>query len=499
MPSKNSQMIKDGKRLPLSGSSVVMHFLFTLVVLVPLLTVILIPLAVIFTALNFIKGLILPKKNRSKDNEHVDHTGSDEWKSNVSGSRRDFDLVLFGATGFTGRLAALYIARQYGSKQFRWAIAGRRKEGLEKIREELANIDPTLTDLSLIIADSSKPATLQDMARCTRVVITTTGPFDRYGSDLVRMCAESGTHYADITGETDWVRKMIDRYDDKARATGARIVHFCGHDCVPWDLTVMECANALKKSGETLTEVKCFDEINAGPSGGTMETVFHSLDNREKVKTGLGFDPMLKTLLGTVSTSKTVVKNPMSLGYAKEVQSWVGPFLMAMVNGNCVRRSNAVNNYGPSIKYSEATVYPSFMAGFVTIANLLVLGCSLAVPPLQWLLRKYFLPAPGQGPSEKSMDEGFLNVTAYARGSMGGTVKSEMYFPTDPGYRDTGRMLVESGLALALNEDDIACPGGVFTPAASIGSVLLKRLQATGTIFTVDINPATDSKKSKNA
>lgn len=132
------------------------------------------------------------------------------------------------------------------------------------------------------------------MVQTTKTVITTTGPFDRYGSDLVKFCAgicfftipftkdfiENGTNYADITGETDWVRKMIDRYDDIARESGARIVSFCGHDCIPWDLIVLECASALKKKGEKLTEIKLFDEILAGPSGGTLETVFHTLSNR---------------------------------------------------------------------------------------------------------------------------------------------------------------------------------------------------------------------------
>ena len=189
------------------------------------------------------------------------------------------DIVVFGATGFTGKMAAKYIARQYGCR-FRWAIAGRRRAALEAVRNELSLIDNSLSNLPIIIADSADLVSLHSMTMLTKVVITTAGPFDKYGSDLVRYCAENGTHYCDITGETDWVRKMIDLHDNVAKRTGARIVSFCGHDCVPWDLCVLELSKKLQSRGETLDEVSFFDFIRSAPSGGTMATVFHSLQNR---------------------------------------------------------------------------------------------------------------------------------------------------------------------------------------------------------------------------
>ena len=413
-----------------------------------------------------------------------------------SNTPREFDLILFGATGFTGRLAAIYLAKTYGSS-LRWAIAGRRREGLEKIRQELVAIDASLKSLPLVLADSSKPDTLREMTLRTKVIITTAGPFDKYGSDLVKNCAINGTHYCDITGEADWVRKMIDKYDEAAKKSGAKIVHFCGHDCVPWDLAVLECARILKsEGGEDLTTAEVFDEANSGPSGGTLATVFHSLEDRVRFKPLLGFDPMLKSLTGSKSDNKTTGNNQMSLGYSSTIKKWIGPFPMAMVNVVCVKRSNALLNYGGNIKYSEATVYPSFMAGFVTIITSVYLVCAFFFPPLLWVLKKFVLPKPGQGPSQSQLDAGFLGVTCFAKGSRGGTASFQIYFPNDPGYVDTARMLVESGLALALENEQLPRRGGIWTPAPCLGRVLLKRLESTGT--TVESSFTSSSSKSKS-
>jgi len=195
--------------------------------------------------------------------------------------------------------------------------------------------------------------------------VTTAGPFDKYGSSLVRCCAEFGTDYCDITGETDWVRKMIDMYDDRARETGAHIVHFCGHDCVPWDIIVYEMSKKLKSLGDNIVEISCYDEINANASGGTLDTVFHSLGNRMKYKSRLGFDPLLKTGDGSKSTSIFKAKNQSWLAYSSQHKCWTGPFVMAMVMANCIRRSHCLNDYSPKLVYREAVVFPSFMAGWI--------------------------------------------------------------------------------------------------------------------------------------
>ena len=209
---------------------------------------------------------------------------------------------------------------------------------------------------------------------------------------------------------------MVDKYDDVARASGARIVNTCGHDCVPWDLVVLECANKLKKQGESLVEVHCYDEIRASASGGTIATALHMIEEvGTKRKSSLGYDPLLKGLSGQKSTSKVVAANQNVLAYSNEYKRWVGPFVMASVMANCVRRSNAVNNYSAKLVYSEATVYASFMAGFIAILQLVVLGTALFNPPLNWLLASYVLPKPGEGPSEESMKRGWLKITAIGK------------------------------------------------------------------------------------
>jgi short subunit dehydrogenase-like uncharacterized protein len=210
------------------------------------------------------------------------------------------------------------------------------------------------------------------------------------------------------------------------------------------------------------------------------------LNNREKLITSLGYDPMVKDLVGAKSLNTFITENTKFLGYSDEYKSWIGPFLMAAVMANCIRRSNAINNYGSKLKYRESVVYSSFMAGFSTIIGLLVFGTALVLPPLKYALKTFVLPLPGQGPSESTMDAGFLKVTCMGKGSNGGKVRAVFYFPTDPGYRDTARMLVESGLVLALEGDKVKVGGGVWTPATCQGDLLTERLIASGSTLTVE-------------
>lgn len=248
----------------------------------------------------------------------------------------------------------------------------------------------------------------------------------------------------------------------------------------------MECSKELKNKGDTIVKVNMYDELSINASGGTLATLFHSLSKRSHYKSAIGFDPLLKTIKGDKSENKFKVANQSYLSYSKEYGAWCGPFVMAAVMANCVRRSNAVSNYSGSIKYSEAVVYASFMAGIVVLVDLLILGTALLCPPIKWcMLSCGCLPNPGEGPSEAVMDEGFLKVTAVATGSNGNTVKAMMYFPTDPGYRDTARMLVESGLVLAFEPNRVKTGGGVWTPAVCLGEALMERLIASGSDYQI--------------
>ena len=191
---------------------------------------------------------------------------------------------------------------------------------------------------------------------------------------------------------------MIDKYDDLARQSGAKLVHLCGHDCIPWDLTVMACANKLKEQNptETMQSIHFFDEVVTTPSGGTYATAFNSLSNRTVYRSTLKFDPLLKSIEGNKHEGIFKVKNIQYLTFSKEIQAWMGPFVMASVNANCVRRSNALLSYGSSLTYSEGIRYNSFFSGFVHFFNMILLGTMIISPILRYIVKHYLIPSPGQ-------------------------------------------------------------------------------------------------------
>lgn len=486
MAKTENMMEKDGKHMPMEGSRAITPFLVTLLVGTPLWFCILLPLAIVYNLVRFFVSLVVPGKQSKpvpleQDPEFMPKTNE---TCLTSDSPRELDLILFGATGFTGELGAKYLSKQYPpGSNLTWGLAGRRKAALEAVRDRSCGGS---RDVPIIVANATDEAELRAMVRRTKVVVSTAGPFAKYGTKLVKVCAEEGTHYCDITGEVDWVRQMIDLYDDTARRTGARIVHMCGHDCVPWDLLTLALSEEHKMQGDTIESVHFYDEVKATASGGTVATIFHSIKNRPSGKSRLGFDPLIKTPQGDKATIKYTVANQNMLGWSGEFGAWVGPFIMATVNAQCVRRGLAIHNYGPRFTYSEAIVYPNFMAGFVSWASLIAFGTVLALPPLSSLLFAIgVLPKPGEGPSVKQMDSNFLHVTGISKGSKGTRARTTMYFPTDPGYRDTARMLIEAGVVLALELDKTESMGGVWTPATCQGLPLLDRLVSTGCSYTV--------------
>jgi len=399
-----------------------------------------------------------------------------------------FDVVIFGATGFTGRLAALYITKQYGSK-VTWAIAGRSQSKLDAIKAECQGLP------EVIVADSSDDVALGNMVSQTKVVCTFAGPFSRYGSRLVAACVAAGVDYCDITGETDWVREMIAKHDDAARKSGARIVHLTGHDSLPWDIMTFMLNKKLREGNPAveLKRVEYWDHIKSQPSGGTLETAMGIMfggdgkKRADEVK-ALGFDPLLKqeTAAGA-SDFKTSAKNVPFLEGANPKKGHAMTrtmFFMAGVNANAVKRSNAINGYGKQVTYCEGQSFKSKCSAYKYLAGLSFFGVGLYIPPIRWLLRKFVLPKPGEGPSEEFMKSGFLNITGVATGTDDRTVKATIRFPVDPGYLDTARMCVEAGLTLALDSSKMHNKtGGVRTPACVQGEAVLERLIATGTSF----------------
>lgn len=432
--SEKDSLVKDSKALAHSGCSAALPFCALVLLGVPLWLLLLL-LALLWKIVVALPAKLCARRPPARE-------APPEAAAPADRPAEQLDIVLFGATGFTGGLAARYLARTYGTS-VKWAIAGRRRSALEVLHSELAEITPELaTELRVIPCDSNDTAQLAAMVAQTKVVLSTVGPFALYGSPLVEACAAAGTHYCDITGESDWVREMIDRHDDTCRRTGARVVHFCGHDCVPWDLAVQACAQKVseKGNGERLAAVRCYDDMRGSASGGTMATIFESLQDRAKyvatacVDSGKSFDPLLREAAPGIgkSSCSTKANNQSCCGWSNEGKAWVGPFVMAMVMANCVRRSNALLGYGQKLKYYEAARYPHFPAAFVNVFGLILFGTCLACPPLAWLLRTCVLPSPGKGPSEATMDAGFLRVTVCAEGEHGTEAKCSFYFPNDP-------------------------------------------------------------------
>lgn len=395
-------------------------------------------------------------------------------------SDRPYTLTIFGATGFTGRLAALYVAKQYSGAGWRWAIAGRSASKLEALKQECGGAP------DVVVADSSNAAAVEAMVKQTKVLCACAGPFARYGTPVLAACANHGTDYVDITGETNWVRQMIGQYDDVAKKSGARIVPHCGHDCVPWDLMVLMLNKKLREANaeESLASVDMYDDIKAAASGGTLETAIGILYGPEKKvpRSTLGYDALMK-VGDAQGTCRVKAKNVGTLRMGKGSEPHRTYFIMAAVNANTVKRSNAINKYGDQVTYREGQAHSSLVGAICALMSLAFFGMALAVPPMRWALRKFVLPKPGEGPSEADMATGYLTLSATAKGTKGGVARASMHFPTDPGYKDTARMLVESGLTLALGDVPRNSPGGLLTPATCQGEALLKRLESTGTTF----------------
>ena len=400
---------------------------------------------------------------------------------------RPYDVVLFGATGFVGRLTAGYLART-APPGLRVALAGRSKERLEQVRGALPG---AAVDWPLLVVDSTDPADVEDLARCTRVVVTTVGPYGRYGLPLVLACAAAGTAYADLTGEVLFVRDSIDRAHELARSTGARIVHACGFDSVPSDLAVLLAAEqARADDAGTLTDTTLLVvAMKGGASGGTVDSLRHQIDvmKADKGSRAVVADPY--SLSPDRAAEPELGRQSDNFLTKRSAGRWVAPFVMASFNTRIVRRSNALQDwaYGRTLRYSEvmgvgrSPVAPLLASGVAVGVGVLAVG--MALPPTRLLLDRV-LPAPGAGPSQKTQDNGFFHMETTAGTTSGARYRTTVRATGDPGYAATAVMLGESALALAL--DDLPAGGGVLTPATALGRPLADRLRAAGFTLTVE-------------
>lgn len=396
-------------------------------------------------------------------------------------SARELDVVLWGATGYTGRLVADYLATAPSAEGLRWAIAGRDKAKLERVRNELGRAVP------ILVGDANDPASLDAIARRTTVVCTTVGPYAKHGSELVAACVRAGTHSCDLTGEVPWIRRMIDAHDEGARASGARIVHCCGFDSIPSDLGVWMMHGEMRARGRQLGRVDGFFGESSGRfSGGTVASLLGVIDEARR-------DPETRKILGdpySLGGSGPDGGDARGVRWEPRLGKWTAPFVMAAINTRVVRRSNAVLGfpYGKELRYSESMSMPRGVKGLVTATGLTAfLGGFVAasqVGPLRKAIEKR-LPAPGEGPTPEQRAAGYFVMRLIAESSDGALrLHGRVEDRRDPGYGSTAVMLSESAICLA--KDPLGAPGGVLTPASAMGDALLVRLRAAGMTFTVE-------------
>jgi short subunit dehydrogenase-like uncharacterized protein len=408
---------------------------------------------------------------------------------------RSFDVVLWGATGFTGQLVAEYLARRYGvGRGLCWALGGRSKDKLERVRSALEAVDPRARELPLVLGDGTDRASLDRLAVDASVVCSTVGPYALHGRELVAACVEAGTDYCDLTGEPQFVRAMIDAHHERAAATGARIVHCCGYDSIPSDLgTLMLQESAQNKHGAPCVSVKHFaGEARGGMSGGTAASMVALVDEASR-------DPRVRRLLNDPYALDPDRGEPGPDGHDQrgvrwdaDLAQWTGPFLMAAINTRVVRRTNALLGYawGRDFRYREAMSFGAGPKGWLTAAGVsagTALGvAAVGVGPVRRFVGKRVLPASGDGPSKAVRDSGFfvsrlVGTLPDAKGKLRGTVRGT----SDPGYGETAKMLSESAVCLARDGDAIPKRGGVLTPGACMGMRLVERLRDAGMTFDV--------------
>lgn len=387
-------------------------------------------------------------------------------------SERQYDIVIYGASGFTGRLVAEYMAATHGPSA-KWAMAGRSMEKLAAVRDEVG----APADTPLIVADASDTSSLTSMVKSARCIVTTVGPYQLYGSDLVAVCAAQGTHYVDLSGEPAWMYEMINAHSESARASGARIVFSCGFDSIPFDLGVYFLQKAaIEKFGKPLPRVRGRVRAMAGEfSGGTAASLGATM-------AAVGKNPELIKVLGNPFSLTEGFQGPAQPVDTKPyddkvVGSWVAPFIMAAINTKNVHRSNKLlgHMYGEDFEYDEMMMTGPGEQG-KAIAEVVA-----TTNPLEG----DDVPQPGEGPSKESREAGHYDVLFVGQNSAGDTLSATVTGDLDPGYGSTSKMIAESAICLVHDCDDL--PGGVYTPAPAMGEKLIKRLvEHAGLTFNLE-------------
>lgn len=391
--------------------------------------------------------------------------------------RRDYDVVVFGATSFVGQILCRYLARRHGAiGKLRWAIAGRDLAKLEQVARA------TGADVPRIVADASDRAALDALTASTKVVVSTVGPYALYGSELVESVVEAGIDYCDLTGEVQWMRRMIDQHQTRAEQTGARVVHACGFDSIPSDLgTWFTQQRAIEQFGEPCVEVRMsVAGAKGGVSGGTLASGMNMFEE-------MAADPELRAMTADpyVLAPVDLRSGPKQPGLGRPTrddrfQSWVGPFVMAPTNSAVVLRSHALlgRPWGRDFTYGETMMTGNGVAGavkaYAMTAGLAAFAGVASLGPTRRLLGKA-MPKPGSGPDTAAQQAGWFDIRFVGLTASGETIRTKVTGDQDPGYGSTAKMLGESAVGF-LDSSDVG--GGFWTPATAFGDALVERLEA---------------------
>ncbi len=391
-------------------------------------------------------------------------------------SNREFDIILLGATGFTGKRAAKYF-KTHAPKNLNIGLAGRNKSRLNQLASEL-----DLPESNLFVVDTLNKEQVSDVVSKTRILVTTVGPYSLYGEHVISSCASLGTHYLDITGEVGFIKKMADKYGDQAQESGAILIPFSGFDSVPAELSMLMLSKHFDSEDEVY--IKSYYSLKGGLNGGTIATMLNKFETGE-------YKLMNNPRLAMDSDEQDLGKatDQYSAGYNSALKRWVAPFIMSSINSKVVYRSTAIfrSRNQPlfrSIAYSEHASLGKWYNPFPFLFTMLSLILLQKLGPISWFrnLIRMMAPAPGNGPSEESIENGFFKVTSIATSKKGKEVSVSCFYPGDPSNKATVFFLCESTLTLVELLDSGTNPEhfGFLTPSTALGNDLVKRLSSNG-------------------
>jgi short subunit dehydrogenase-like uncharacterized protein len=402
-------------------------------------------------------------------------------------SQRPFDVVAYGATGFVGRLVVRYFATSPAASSLRWALGGRDRSRLEAVRNSAGS---AAQKASILVADSRDASAVDALVSQSRIVLNTAGPFAMYGDLIVDACVRHGTHYVDINGETPWIRRLIDRHHATAAKNGTRIVPSCGFDSVPSDLgTCLMVQHIQQKSQSQCTRVTACFRMYGGFNGGTVASWLHGHETGELASRTSPFG--LNPDGSFTETQQRAASDIQRARYDPEIDAWVGPFFMAPMNTRIVRRSAGLfgefgQPYGNAFSYQEYLKYePPFgrLKAEIVTRGLALFEAALGRPRLRSFLKR-FLPKPGEGPSETTIQKGWFRCELLGITQDGHRARGLIAHLGDPSNSATTEFVSEAALTLALDSDKLpggSARGGVLTPATALGDPFVARIMAAGT------------------